>query len=141
VSWNIVLVEGSASPEDIQMVKRGLIEYNRSYAPESAPAPVVVLLRTEDGQVSGGLLAETYWGWLHIHTLWVDEDARRQHNGTAMMQAAEDEAMRRGCHHSMVDTMSWQALPFYLKRGYTVWGELNDFPTGHKRHFLQKVLA
>jgi hypothetical protein len=36
--------------------------------------------------------------------------------------------------------MSFQALPFYLQAGYTVWGELVDMPVGHQRYFLQKAL-
>jgi hypothetical protein len=36
--------------------------------------------------------------------------------------------------------MSFQALPFYQKLGYEKWGELNDFPIGHTRHFLKKRL-
>ncbi|MBV8086335.1 MAG: metalloregulator ArsR/SmtB family transcription factor [Chloroflexi bacterium] len=37
--------------------------------------------------------------------------------------------------------MSWQALPFYQKHGYSLWGELDDFPRGHKHHFVQKALV
>jgi hypothetical protein len=38
--------------------------------------------------------------------------------------------------------MSFQAQPFYLKFGYTVFGQLDDLPAGygHHLHFLQKDL-
>jgi hypothetical protein len=39
-----------------------------------------------------------------------------------------------------LDTMSFQALDFYLKLGYTVFGRLDDLPEGHSRIFLKKAL-
>ncbi|GAQ00024.1 hypothetical protein NIES2104_65890 [Leptolyngbya sp. NIES-2104] len=39
-----------------------------------------------------------------------------------------------------MDTFSFQAPEFYQKLGYTVFGELPDFPIGHRRLFLKKVL-
>ena len=49
-------------------------------------------------------------------------------------------AARRGCHRASLDTTSFQALPFYLKHGYAIWGQLDDFPIGHSRYFLKKAL-
>ena len=34
-----------------------------------------------------------------------------------------------------------QSLPFYLKHGYALWGQLDDFPVGHTRYFLKKALG
>jgi hypothetical protein len=39
-----------------------------------------------------------------------------------------------------LDTMSFQALPFYQKQGYTVFGILEDLPEGHRRYYLRKDL-
>ncbi|HEY3138703.1 MAG TPA: GNAT family N-acetyltransferase, partial [Blastocatellia bacterium] len=36
------------------------------------------------------------------------------------------------------DTYDFQALGFYQKRGYEVFGLLEGFPTGYRRYFLQK---
>ena len=33
------------------------------------------------------------------------------------------------------------ALPFYQKRGYTIFGELPDMPPGHTQYFMRKKLA
>ena len=40
---------------------------------------------------------------------------------------------------SMVDDVD-QALPFYEKHGYTVFGVLENYPTGHSRYFVRKSL-
>ena len=88
----------------------------------------------------GGLLGETYWGWLYVETLYVSDELRGQGWGTKLLAEGEAEALRRGCRAVHLDTMSYQALPFYEKLGYTVWGTLENFIDGHDRYFLQKQL-
>ena len=137
----IVAVETDPSAEELRTVNQGLDYYNDAYAPPFDFRKVSVLLRDGKGQVVGGLLGNTEWGWLHVGALWIRDDVRRQGYGSALLQAAEQEALNRGCHHVFLDTTSFQALPFYLKHRYTVWGELDDFPKGHKRYFVQKALS
>ena len=55
-----------------------------------------------------------------------------------MLQLAEYEAWQRGCRHAHLDTMDWQALPFYEKEGYRVFGVLDDLPKGHQQIFMYK---
>ncbi len=90
---------------------------------------------------SGGLLGGTYWGWLYVEILWVAEHVRGAEHGRALLAAAEQEAVRRGCRHAHLDTMSFQSRSFYERQGYTVFGELRDIPAGHQRYFMQKALA
>jgi len=70
----------------------------------------------------------------------VEDAARGQGLGRRLIGLAEDEARRRGCRHAYLDTTSFQARPFYEKLGYRLWGQLEDFPQGHTRYFLQKAL-
>jgi len=39
-----------------------------------------------------------------------------------------------------VDTLSFQALAFYQKQGYIVFGTLDQYPGEHKQYFLKKQL-
>ncbi len=135
-----ISMEDAPPAEDVQAVHKGLEAYNQRIAPSSAYQPLTIMLRRPDGTVAGGLLGGSYWGWLHVDILWLDEAARGQGLGTRLLTLAEDEGRRRGCQQIYLDTMSFQALPFYLKHGYEVWGELPDFPVGHARHFLKKRL-
>ncbi len=130
-------------PADVKFVEDGLATFNLQFAPPYGTQKLVILLRDADDKLAGGLVGLTWWGWLRIDILWLDEVVRGQEWGTRLVEAAEAEAVRRGCHHAFVDTMSFQALPFYLKLGYTVFGELCDLPagSGHKMHFLQKELV
>ena len=77
---------------------------------------------------------------MHIDVLWVHEDFRKKGIGSKLLVEAENEAIRRGCHHVHLDTMSWQAPEFYLNHGYKVIGILPDIPDGNKKYMLQKSL-
>ena len=136
-----ITITDTPDPNDVQFIEKGLEAFNLHHAPPENYQRLVVVLRAADNRIIGGILGNTWWGWLRIDVLWVDEAVRGQDWGTRLMQAAEVEAVRRGCHHSFLDTLSFQALPFYLKLGYTVFGQLDDLPVGHSRYFLQKELS
>jgi ribosomal protein S18 acetylase RimI-like enzyme len=51
---------------------------------------------------------------------------------------AEAEAVRRKCVGAWLDTYSFQARGFYERLGYTVLGEIADYPPGHTRYFMKK---
>jgi len=58
------------------------------------------------------------------------------------MKAAEDLAVRHGNTQALVDTFSFQALPFYEKLGYQRQMTLDDFPSpGYAKHYLTKKLV
>ena len=135
-----ISIHENPDPNDVQIIGNGLTAFNLQPAPPENYQRLVVLLRTADHRVVGGILGNTWWGWLRIDELWIDEAVRGQDWGTRLMQAAEEEAALRGCHHVFLDTMSFQALPFYLKLGYAVFGQLDDLPVGYSRYFLQKAL-
>ena len=135
-----ITITDNPDPGDVQLIEEGLAAFNLLYAPPEDYQRLVVALRAGDDVLCGGILGNTWWGWLRIDVLWIDEAVRDQDWGTRLLAAAEAEAIRRGCHHVFLDTMSFQALPFYLKRGYTIFGQLDDLPVGHARYFLQKQL-
>ncbi len=134
-------LEPSPSDDDVKAIHAGLRAYNQRFAPDESATPVTIFLRDEHGALAGGLRGYTFWGWLHVEMLWLAEAARGQDLGSRMLALAEQEGARRGCRQAFLDTMSWQALPFYQKHGYEIWGQLDDFPPGHTRYFLKKALA
>lgn len=91
---------------------------------------------------SGGILAGVYgWigsGWAYVDKLWVDESLREQHYGTRLMDAFEQAALSQGVARCFLDTTSFQARPFYEKRGYQVFLASEDFINGHTLYFLKK---
>jgi len=87
------------------------------------------------------LTARTYWRYLDIAFLWVSEKYRGRDFGTQLMDTAEDEARARGCERVFLDTLSFQALGFYQRRGYVEFGRLEGFSGKHDRHYLCKSLG
>ncbi len=137
----VVSLEEASCPEDVATVIKGLETYNLQFAPPDGYRPLNVFLRTSEQKVVGGLIGVIYWGWLYVDRLWLPEDQRGQGYGKQILAAAEAEALQRGCRHVHLDTLSFQALDFYERQGYVVWGVLEDLPPGHRRYFLKKDLA
>ena len=128
------------SPQEIGFVRKALMQYNREHVGDDGHTPLCIVEYDEDGNIIGGILGGTYWGWMYVDILWVDEKHRRTGIGTRLLTEAEKEALRRGCHHVHLDTMSWQAPDFYTKHGYTVIGTLPDIPAGNRKYLLMKAL-
>jgi GNAT superfamily N-acetyltransferase len=126
--------------EDNAFIRDQLTRFNLLHAPEDQLMPLAVMMVDAKGALTGGLIGVTYWGWLHIETLWLRENVRGQGYGRKLLKAAEEEALRRGCLHVHVDTLDFQSPDFYKREGYTVWGVLDDLPPGHQRIFLKKDL-
>ena len=126
--------------DEIKHVQDALCQFNADKVGEDGHTPLHIVEYDRDGHIIGGLLGGTYWGWMYVDILWVHEGHRRQGIGSRLLEEAEREAIRRGCHHVHLDTMSWQAPAFYQKRGYEVIGILPDIPDGNQKYLLMKAL-
>jgi len=136
-----VAIEDSPSAEDLRVVQGGLHSYNMSQVEDARYRKLTIFVRDGAGNVVGGLDGETFWNWLHITILWVEEALRGKGYGTRLIIAAETEALKRDCRYSLLDTHSFQARPFYERLGYEVFGVLEHYPNEHKRIFMQKTLS
>lgn len=128
-----------------------LVEFNKEqsavvrerFRPENLKSEPVHVFATDDtGALIGGCAGrvERVWHWLTVDTMWVDPRCRNQGIGSALLTAIEDEARRRGCRWSDLNTFDFQAPEFYLKAGYTEYGVKHDYPPGHSNHLLRKNL-
>ncbi len=59
--------------------------------------------------------------------------------GSRLLGAMEQYAQSKGITHYHLETTRFQALPFYQKQGYAVFGQLPDRPPGHISYFLKKM--
>jgi len=118
----------------------GISEYNTRQAGDDHGRNLCFVVKTPGGEIVGGVIAATYWDWLYINLMWVQEDLRGQGFGRRLLELAEEEGRQRGARNSYLDTFSFQAPGFYQKLGYKVFGELPEFPAGHTRFFLTKQL-
>lgn len=92
------------------------------------------------GELIAGLYGYLSYSWLFVEVLWVAENSRKCGHGTRLLDRAEEFAREHGCHSAWLDTFSFRAPGFYEKQGYTLFGELRNYPGEHQRLFLWKRL-
>ena len=135
----------TADAELRRQIQEAIREFNNQISPAHRDAragkqALDVFLHNENGQLAGGLKADTYWDWLDIDYLWLHEAYRQQGLGSKLLQTAEKEARRRGCRRAVLSTFSYQARDFYEKQGYRVTGSLDDYPPGESFYWVVKEL-
>ena len=135
-----ISITDSPNPADVDVVKQGLDAYDASQGAVVDWVPLALFARGADGAIIAGLTGGTYWGYLYVGRLWTQEHFRKAGLGSRLLSDAEQEARRRGCHSVHLMTGSFNALPFYQKRGYTTFGVLHDMPPGHTQYFMCKKL-
>ena len=128
------------SEKETEQIRKSLFEFNAGKVGDDGHTPLNIIEYDAEGNLIGGILGGTYWGWMYVDILWVRENHRKKGIGSKLLSAAEKEAKSRGCHHVHLDTMSWQAPKFYEKHGYTVIGILPDIPSGNQKYLLMKEL-
>lgn len=133
-------VTDAVTHQDLDEVRHGLNAYNSRFIDISEFKSLGVFVTDAHGGKLAGLTGSTTGNWLRIDMLWVSDALRGQGVGTQLIQAAEEEARRRGCCYAQVDTASFQARPFYEKLGYALRLSLDNYPRHHQRHYLSKAL-
>jgi GNAT superfamily N-acetyltransferase len=137
-----VEVTVAPAPEDVEAVRAGMRAYELSVLPglpdESDDVAVHAFVRSDDGELLGGVLANVFWDGVEIDTLWVADGSRRRGVGAALMLAIEDEARRRGAVVAHLKTV--MAKGFYERLGYSVYGVLEDRPIGTQLFHMKKRL-
>lgn len=102
--------------------------------------PLRITMKEKSGETEGGIIARTWWRGLDIQYLWIADVHRGKGKGRLLMTIAEEEAIKRNCCFSYVDTLSFQAKGFYEKLGYAEYGSLDGFADIFSRHYLVKSL-
>ena len=127
--------------QDFEVLKLGLTNYNESFTGSVLREKVSSFVKDESGIVVGGILGEINWNWMHIQGLWVDEAFRKDGWGSKLIENLEQYALSKSIANIRLETTTFQALDFYLKLGYSVFGELPNMPLGHTSYFLQKQMS
>lgn len=102
----------------------------------------VIGIAAMDGEIiAGGIVAKQTYESMYINLLAVDEKYRGQRLGSQLLHAIEEIAQEREMIHLTLTTKSYQALDFYQKNGYQIFGELADMPMrGVTKYYLVKRL-
>lgn len=136
----VIEVPADLKPSDMNVIVKGLSEFNAAQANGEMPRYLLITVRDKDQNIVGGLVGATYLGWLQVSAVWTSDALRGKGYGTRLIHRAEAEAIERQCPRVFLETLSFQALPFYEKLGYKVVNEIADFPPGGARYALTKML-
>jgi GNAT superfamily N-acetyltransferase len=141
MQYEIVVTDDPDSTTE-EAIRAQLITFNEKLArPKMNSRPLAVLISAPSTkEIIGGLFGSTYYSFLHVDLLFVPKNLRGAGLGKDILERAEHEALQRGCRGSWLDTFDWQARGFYEKLGYTLFGTLENYPPGHTRFFLTKLL-
>ena len=98
------------------------------------------VIEAHDSAWRGGIVFTVFGNWLEIEFLWIDEAVRGRGVGTELLRRAEEIGLHQGCRYSSLNTMSFQARPFYEAHGYTVKHVQEHYPKTSTKYFLEKRL-
>lgn len=132
-----------ADKEGHKYINNELYQYNLKHFPEDLKGrykEITLFIRDENNTVRGGIIGEVCWNWLEIQILMVDENLRKSGLGTKLLLEAEQIARDSQCDFIKLDTLSFQALEFYQKHGYEVYGCLDNVGREHKHYYMKKDL-
>ena len=113
------------------------------FASEPEPdASEWALCAKEDKHIVGGLTAKKQYQTMHISLLAVDPAYRKDGIGSQLLAKMEQVALKHQVTTITLTTKAYQALGFYLKQGYEVFGELEDVPMiGTTKYYLVKKIS
>ena len=118
-----------------------LYEFNVSATGISDGELLWASITAEGGTPVAGISGHTWGGCCEIGRLWVEASQRGKGLGSALMAAAEGEAIRRGCTQIVLSTHSFQAPAFYEKLGFRRVATIPNYPRGHEQVLYIKDLA
>ncbi|QLE84199.1 MULTISPECIES: GNAT family N-acetyltransferase [Shewanella] len=116
----------------------GVRQFNVEHMGDEKSQPLMVVARDEHGVLIGGVAGCTIYRNYLIEVVWVAENQRGSGLGKRLMMQAEAEAKSRGCVVAQLDTLGFQAQPFYQKLGFEVVGEVPELVASPARYFMLK---
>lgn len=132
-------LEGADTPVRLEL-ERQLRAWNDEQAGVPFRDAFAIAVRDQAGALRGGTYSMIYRDCLMIDMVWLQPAFRGAGLGTRMMRETEAEGHARGARLAALDTMSWQARPFYEKLGYRVFGELPHENGKIMRYYMSRVL-
>lgn len=135
-------IEVLEKPEQslIDYLDKKIDEYNWANWEVKERLPLAVQITNEDGAVVAGAAARSFGDWLLLDTLWVSEELRGQNIGSQLLEKMEQAGKKRNCKKCLLDTLNFQAMPFYERHGYEIQWIQEGYPKEGCKYFMVKDL-
>ena len=137
---NIEIID-EPSAEFVSFLDEKIAEFNWARWEVCERKAIAVKLSDKNGDVIAGVAGRTFGDWLMINTLWVSETLRGQKMGSQLLEKIELAAQARGCNKALLDTLNFQAMPFYQKHGYQVQWTQQGYPKTGCKYYMVKQLT
>lgn len=136
---NIKIID---SPDNdlIQFFEKKIEEFNLEHWEIKKKVPLVIKITDDSGNIIAGAAAKTFGLWMLLDNLWVSDQLRGQKVGSKILKELEIVAKNRGCKFVLLDTLNFQAKPFYEKHGYVLQWTQKDYPQSGCKYFMVKDL-
>ena len=134
-------VADDPSARDIAALDDRINQFNAERSGVEDASYLSIMLRTASGELYAGLHGHSWGGYCEIKLLWVADDRRGQGIGSGLIEAAEAEALARGCDRIILSTHSFQAPGFYDRHGFRIVAEIADCPRGFSHLVLVKYIG
>ena len=136
------IVIGSADrPELDKRLGDGLYEFNSQTTGIYDGELFNASIEDDNGEIVAGISGHTWGEHCEVTRLWVHESLRGRGVGTRLMEAAEEEAIRRGCRQIGLSTHSFQAPRFYEGLGFKRLAAIPNCPKGYEQYIYLKSLV
>jgi GNAT superfamily N-acetyltransferase len=138
----LIALTDAPEADELATIRRQLDRYNVEACGIDDQRPVAIIVKDPTTQeVMGGLTGRTSRSVLFIDMFILPGSLRGTGLGSELLQMAEDEGRRRGCHTALLHTNTFQAPGFYKKHGWREYGIFPCDPPGCDRIFFTKDLT
>ncbi|MBD56826.1 N-acetyltransferase [uncultured Pseudoalteromonas sp.] len=120
-------------------LREHVVAYNAAHF-NAKRIPVGFKFVNKHNTVVAGIHGQVFGNWLLISWLWCDDKTRGKGLATRLLTELEIKAKALGANTSQLDTLDFQAKPFYEKNGYQVKYEMSNYPLDGCRYFMEKSL-
>ena len=129
------------STDFADLAKQKIAEFNAQHWDASKRRALGLKKLSDDGSLLAALAGRTFGNWFYLESFWLAESERGKGVGSAMLAEAERIALQRGCKFVVLDTLDFQAKPFYQHHGYQLVWTQQDYPfAGGAKYFMTKEL-
>lgn len=126
--------------EVIDYLDKKIADFNWANWEVNERLPLAVQIKNDQGEIIAGAAARTFGDWLLLSTLWVSDELRGQNVGSDILKKIEAAGKKRGCVKCLLDTLNFQAMPFYEKHGYKTQWVQEGYPKSGCKYFMVKKL-
>lgn len=104
-------------------------------------ASFAFVVNDDNADIIAAIEGFNYYGCFYIDLFYVKEAARKRGIGSNLLNECEKLAKKRRCSFITVNTMDFEAKPFYEKHGFKVFYVMEGYENNSKMYMMRKNLA